>query len=288
MFHRVTPEHKPKEAQKETEEQAVPASEKATETTSEKTTDSTDLSTEDNTTDEQTSDLRKTADHKPSNTENTQEDTPTMNQFTQGTPADTNTNEQAQTGTFEKVTSSYQRPGQAPVAQQAAPYASTYAAPTAPVTHETAQTGERMLTIGRGITMSGEIDSCDYLLVEGTVEAALKGASVLDISESGTFYGTVEIDEATVAGRFEGDITVNGRLTIRAGGIVTGSIAYKELEVESGAVIDGRLTPVSVAKPVQVAKPMSKPAAKVDQTPAKVDVAPANTDGGLFSNKATS
>ena len=92
--------------------------------------------------------------------------------------------------------------------------------------------------------MSGEIESCDLLVVEGTVEAALKGASVLEISESGMFYGTVEINEATIAGKFEGDLTVNGRLTVRATGSITGAIAYKELAVEAGATIDGKITPL--------------------------------------------
>ena len=106
----------------------------------------------------------------------------------------------------------------------------------------------RRLVIGKGITMSGEIESCDHLVVEGTVEAALKGANILEIAEEGMFYGTVEISEATIAGKFEGDITVNGRLTIRAGGSVIGAITYKELAVEAGAVIDGKINPVGGSK----------------------------------------
>jgi cytoskeletal protein CcmA (bactofilin family) len=106
---------------------------------------------------------------------------------------------------------------------------------------------DRRLTIGRGITMSGEIESCDTLIVEGTVEAALKGAQVLDISETGVFYGTVEIEEAVISGRFEGDIVVNGRLTITSSGSVTGSIAYKELAIEAGATVDGRIAPLTTA-----------------------------------------
>lgn len=121
------------------------------------------------------------------------------------------------------------------------PGSSSYKVPAAARSPE----GDRTLTIGAGITMSGEIESCDYLLVEGTVEAALKGARVLDIAGSGTFYGTVEIDEATIAGRFEGDLTVHGRLTVKSTGAVTGTIAYKEFEVESGAVIDGKIMQLS-------------------------------------------
>jgi len=147
---------------------------------------------------------------------------------------------------------------------------------------------DRTLTIGRGINMSGEIDACDHLLVEGTVEAALKGAKCLDIAESGTFYGTVEIEEATIAGRFEGDITVNGRLTLKSSGVITGSIAYRELEVEAGAVLDGRMTPLKGEvnqKSIDNYRSGSE-ATAMAKTSIKKDSArtPVNTEGtGLFS-----
>jgi cytoskeletal protein CcmA (bactofilin family) len=180
----------------------------------------------------------------------------------------------------------YRAPGKTPVRTPGG-YPGAYpgaAYSTKPVMPgDRASENDRTLTIGSGITMSGEIESCDYLLVEGTVEASLKGASVLEIAESGVFYGTVEIDEATIAGRFEGDITANGRLTIRSTGTITGSIAYKELEVESGAVIDGRLTPVGSASQAKVQGNKNKPQAgkkKEDQPEA------ANSDVGLFSKTA--
>lgn len=106
----------------------------------------------------------------------------------------------------------------------------------------------RKLIIGEGITMSGEIEHCDHLIVEGTVQATLKDAKLLDISEAGVFYGTVDIEEATIAGRFEGDINVAGRLTVKASGVITGSIRYKELAIEAGASIEGTLSPMSPRK----------------------------------------
>ncbi|MCB9990989.1 MAG: polymer-forming cytoskeletal protein [Rhodospirillales bacterium] len=116
---------------------------------------------------------------------------------------------------------------------------------------------DRRLVIGRGITMSGEIEACDYLLVEGTLEAGLKGAKVLEVAESGTFYGAVEIEEAMIAGRFEGELTVNGRITVKSGGSVTGTIAYKELAVEAGAVVDGKISPLASGM-AQSAQPSQK------------------------------
>lgn len=106
----------------------------------------------------------------------------------------------------------------------------------------------RKLIIGEGITMSGEIEHCDHLIVEGTVQATLKDAKLLDISEAGVFYGTVDIEEATIAGRFEGDLTVAGRLTVKASGVITGSIRYKELAIEAGASIEGTLSPTGPRK----------------------------------------
>lgn len=106
----------------------------------------------------------------------------------------------------------------------------------------------RKLIIGEGITMSGEIEHCDHLIVEGTVQATLKDAKLLDISEAGVFYGTVDIEEATIAGRFEGDINVAGRLTVKSTGVITGSINYKELAVEAGATIEGTLSPSGARK----------------------------------------
>ncbi len=164
---------------------------------------------------------------------------------------------------------------------------SSYAAPSP--SSEPYSGADRVLTIGRGINMSGEIEACDHLLVEGTVEAALKGAKVLDIADSGVFYGTVEIEEATIAGRFEGDITVNGRLTIKSSGVITGSIAYRELEVEAGAMLDGRMTPLKGnVDPKSVdryrAGSDASAMAKAKVSPAKKDNRePANTERALFS-----
>ena len=189
----------------------------------------------------------------------------------------------------------YQRPGQSATApaRPSSYGGSSYGAGSysAAVAESAAYSGnDRTLTIGRGINMSGEIDACDHLVVEGTVEAALKGAKVLDIAESGTFYGTVEIEEATIAGRFEGDITVNGRLTIRASGAITGSIAYRELEVEAGAMLDGRMTPLKgTVDPKSADKyragSEASAMAKAKEIVSKKEREPANAErgGALFS-----
>lgn len=136
-------------------------------------------------------------------------------------------------------------PGAMAYGRPASPAGGMYGAPSSHTAAYNPYGSGRKLIIGEGITMSGEIEHCDHLIVEGTVQATLKDAKLLDISEAGVFYGTVDIEEATIAGRFEGDINVAGRLTVKSSGVITGSIRYKELAIEAGASIEGTLSPVS-------------------------------------------
>jgi cytoskeletal protein CcmA (bactofilin family) len=97
----------------------------------------------------------------------------------------------------------------------------------------------KKLIVGRDIMLSGKITSCDRLVVEGRVEADLSETRSIEISPNGIFKGTAEIDQAEIAGRFEGTITVRQRLFIRATGKVVGTIRYGTVEIEAGGEIAG-------------------------------------------------
>jgi cytoskeletal protein CcmA (bactofilin family) len=124
------------------------------------------------------------------------------------------------------------------------------AASTAPASRSAGQgepVGEegRKLIVGKDIALSGEIRSCDKLIVEGTVEAKLTDSEALEVTDNGIFKGTAVIDTADIAGRFEGDLTVRERLYVRASGQVNGTIRYKALEIEGGGRIGGTMTELS-------------------------------------------
>jgi cytoskeletal protein CcmA (bactofilin family) len=84
-----------------------------------------------------------------------------------------------------------------------------------------------------------EIRTCDSLVVEGRVEAVLNECRSIDIAASGQFKGSADIESADISGRFDGDLTVHGRLTVRATGKVFGKVKYGQLEVERGGIISG-------------------------------------------------
>ncbi len=97
----------------------------------------------------------------------------------------------------------------------------------------------RKLIVGSGTFLSGEISSCDRIIVEGNVQANLQNCQHMDITDTGVFNGNAMIDDVEVSGRFEGDLVVRKRLLIRASGQVSGTITYGEIEIEAGGRISG-------------------------------------------------
>ncbi|MBL8839403.1 MAG: polymer-forming cytoskeletal protein [Alphaproteobacteria bacterium] len=99
----------------------------------------------------------------------------------------------------------------------------------------------KIMVVGKGINLNGEIKSCDRLLIEGFVEGTLTESVMLSISESGSFKGVAETDGAEIEGLFRGKMTVRGRLVIKATGRVTGEVSYGQVEIERGGEISGTI-----------------------------------------------
>ncbi|MCU0985962.1 MAG: polymer-forming cytoskeletal protein [Acetobacteraceae bacterium] len=142
----------------------------------------------------------------------------------------------------------------------------------APAPRPTA-TDRRALVVGRGIALAGgAISDCERLEVHGTVEVSLNHALELSIAESGVFRGEAEIEEADISGAFDGAITANSRLVIRATGRVSGTIRCARLMIEEGAQVSGRIEMIAAsAPPAQAPVPQASPVSAPDPyaTPAE-------------------
>src|SRR5204862_7256220 len=99
--------------------------------------------------------------------------------------------------------------------------------------------------------------SCDRLIVEGSIQATLEKCQHVIIAETGVFNGQASTENADVRGRFEGDLTVRKRLLIRAGGHVSGTVTYGEIEIESGGGISGTIEKSENSNPVSMMLPLS-------------------------------
>lgn len=120
---------------------------------------------------------------------------------------------------------------------------------------DTNQVGTRKLVVGRGIVFSGEITSCDCLVVEGTVKANIAGCHDIHIADGGLFTGSASVQSAEIRGRFEGALTVTERLLIHANGKVSAEVRYHQIEIERGGQISGDIQARDAAKPGQATAP---------------------------------
>jgi len=60
----------------------------------------------------------------------------------------------------------------------------------------------------------------------------------LEIFKDGKAFGSIEAENVTIAGYFEGEMACSGLLTIAKTGTVRGRVAYGTLLVELGGLID--------------------------------------------------
>ena len=143
----------------------------------------------------------------------------------------------------EKRDDSLFRPAQ-PVTPAPAPAANATPAPTTETAVQPASDArkEAKLVVGPDIKMKGaEISDCDTLVVEGRMEATLD-SRVLEITEHGVFQGTIAVDQATIHGRFEGELTVRKQLVIEGTGKVSGKIRYAKIRIQEGAELAGEVS----------------------------------------------
>jgi cytoskeletal protein CcmA (bactofilin family) len=122
--------------------------------------------------------------------------------------------------------------------------------------------GKRLI-VGEGIRLSGEISSCDRLVVEGEVEVTLNDTLALEITRGGRFTGGCEVEEADISGTYEGDLTVRKRLCVRSTGKLTGTIRYAQLELERGGQIAGNISVISQDKQDKNAGGATRPADRI-------------------------
>ncbi len=99
----------------------------------------------------------------------------------------------------------------------------------------------RTLVVGRGISLQGTVADAERLVVEGTVESQMIAAAELFVAGSGVFKGEVEVEDAEIAGAFDGTITARGSLIIRSTGRISGVARCRKLSVEEGGQVSGKM-----------------------------------------------
>src|SRR5690606_37027619 len=107
----------------------------------------------------------------------------------------------------------------------------------------------------RGISLTGTLSGCARLVIEGHVQASLEDCQTLEVAEQGSFDGSAQVESCEVKGTVEGELTVRGRLVIRATGRVLGKVRYQDLHIEPGGELAGQIEAMEGPEPRAEAVP---------------------------------
>ena len=99
--------------------------------------------------------------------------------------------------------------------------------------------------IGAGTRINGDLSFSGGLRVDGEIMGdvvAIQGKpSTLVLSERGHISGKVDVTHLIVNGVVDGPVHASEYLELQAKARVTGDVHYKTLEIQLGAVVEGRL-----------------------------------------------
>jgi cytoskeletal protein CcmA (bactofilin family) len=99
--------------------------------------------------------------------------------------------------------------------------------------------------IAAGVEIAGDIRITDGLRIDGQLEGNVlcKDAAhgLLVLSEKGAIVGGAKVYDAVINGTIRGDLEVENFLELQANARVIGNIRYRQLHMECGATVDGKL-----------------------------------------------
>lgn len=96
--------------------------------------------------------------------------------------------------------------------------------------------------IGQGTEIEGDITSKGGFRIDGLLKGSLKTTGKVVIGKEGKILGTLICSNADIEGAFEGDMTVENLLSLKATAVVNGEVVTAKLMVEPGTEFNGSCT----------------------------------------------
>jgi cytoskeletal protein CcmA (bactofilin family) len=105
--------------------------------------------------------------------------------------------------------------------------------------------------LGKAANLNGDLEFSGGLHLDGRVNGNVRSTApdggALSVSESGVIEGRVEVTNIVMNGTVNGDMHARERLVLGGKARVNGNVYYGVIEMAPGAVITGKLIPLSEA-----------------------------------------
>lgn len=102
--------------------------------------------------------------------------------------------------------------------------------------------------IAEGVEITGDVVFAAGMRIDGRIKGDLTGRngdgnapSLLVLSANGHIEGSVRCGDAVINGTVVGDLDVEHRLELQSDAKVTGTIRYRQLQMDVGAAVQGHL-----------------------------------------------
>ncbi len=131
-----------------------------------------------------------------------------------------------------------------------APPAEEAAVPRAPLPHVEntlaarvfAPAQQNVASVGKSITIKGDITGAESLYIEGRVEGVIRlSGAYLNIGPEAVVHSNIEAREVVVRGMVVGNVDTGERIDIRSGGSLVGDVVAHSVSIEEGAYFKGSI-----------------------------------------------
>ena len=98
--------------------------------------------------------------------------------------------------------------------------------------------------LGADVRLKGDIVFAGALQIDGKVEGnvtARDSGSHLLVTEQGEITGTVEVADAVIQGRINGNLVSTASVELQATSHIDGDVHYKVLKMTPGAAVNGKV-----------------------------------------------
>jgi cytoskeletal protein CcmA (bactofilin family) len=99
---------------------------------------------------------------------------------------------------------------------------------------------EITVVLQKGCHLEGRLQFEGTARIDGHFKGEIFTPDILVIGDEGQVSGQIEADVVVISGQFDGDIFATQRVEIQAPAVVRGTIQTAILQVEEGAVFDGK------------------------------------------------
>jgi cytoskeletal protein CcmA (bactofilin family) len=114
----------------------------------------------------------------------------------------------------------------------------------------------RTATIGKGVTITGQIYSREDLIIDGEIDGTIEANEhKITIGPNGKVKAAIKAKDIVVLGAVQGNVEASDKIDIKKDARLVGDIKTARISIEDGAIFKGSIDIVRVEAPKAAPKP---------------------------------